>query len=79
MSAPPDLQPAPDAAALACHQWRVSHVNAQGQLNVRHVSAPSAWLAINWMEQLYGLPRTCGAIRLNPGPASTPEAAPAHG
>ena len=61
------------AAGLPCpaeglqeHRWRVSHVDAAGQRRMAEVTAATSWLAINWMEQLYGVPRACAAIRLTP-------------
>ena len=60
---------APDPAlglGLPQHRWRVSHVDAAGQRRRVEVTAASNWLALNWVEQLYGVPRACAAIRLTP-------------
>ena len=61
------------AAGLPCpaeglqeHRWRVSHVDAAGQRRRVEVTAASNWRALNWVEQLYGVPRACAAIRLTP-------------
>jgi len=51
---------------LPQHRWRVSHVDASGQRRITTVTAASSWLALNWVEQLYGVPRACAAIRLTP-------------
>ena len=63
------------AAGLPCpaeglqeHRWRVSHVDASGQRRITTVTAASNWLALNWVEQLYGVPRACAVIRLTPEP-----------
>lgn len=61
-------EPAP---APSTHRWRVSHVDAAGCRRMVQVTAPTSWLAINWVEQLYGTPRVLAAIRLTPQ-ATTP-------
>lgn len=65
------IEPAPTPT----HRWRVSHVDAAGQRRMRLVTAASSWLALNWMEQLYGTPRACAAIRLTPATAAHATAA----
>ena len=57
--------PAP-VPPLPAHRWRVSHVDAAGCRRMVEVAAPTSWLALNWVEQLYGTPRVCAAIRLTP-------------
>ena len=54
------------AEGLPQHRWRVSHVDASGQRRITTVTAASSWLALNWVEQLYGVPRAGAAIRLTP-------------
>ena len=61
------LSGAPEPApAVPTHRWRVSHVDAAGCRRIVEVTAPTSWLALNWVEQLYGTPRVCAAIRLTP-------------
>ena len=60
---------APDPAlglGLPQHRWRVSHVDAAGQRRRVEVTAATSGQAMNWVEQLYGVPRACAAIRLTP-------------
>ena len=60
---------APDPAlglALPQHRWRVSHVDVTGRRRITTVVAATSWLALNWAEQLYGVPRACAVIRLTP-------------
>ena len=60
---------APDPAlglALPKHRWRVSHVDAAGQRRRVEVTAATSGQAMNWVEQLYGVPRACAVIRLTP-------------
>lgn len=69
MSARQPLHTATDQAeGLPHHQWRVNHVDAKGRRRITTVTAASSWLAMNWVEQLYGLPRACAAIRITPSP-----------
>ena len=60
---------APDPAlglALPKHHWRVSHVDAAGLRRRVEVMAATSEQAMNWVEQLYGVPRACAVIRLTP-------------
>lgn len=69
-----------DAAAQPrVHRWRVSHVDADGTRRMQELRAASSWTAMAWMEQLYGLPRACAAIRLSPLAAPATEGAAPHG
>ena len=65
-----DTQAGATEAALGLglpqHRWRLSHVDASGQRRITTVTAASSWLALNWVEQLYGVPRACAVIRLTP-------------
>lgn len=61
------------------HRWRVSHVDAAGTRRMQELRAASSWTAMAWMEQLYGLPRACAAIRLTAPAAPAKEGAAPHG
>ena len=44
----------------------MSHVDAAGQRRRVEVTAATSEQAMNWVEQLYGVPRACAVIRLTP-------------
>lgn len=66
-----DAWKAVEAGRGPMHQWRVAHVDADGTRRIQRVPAPTSWHAMQWMEQLYGLPRAVAAIRLTKSTETT--------